>query len=175
MPTYSEPDWMPPTSFDAHPADDPGYVPPAHWSPTGDDAPASIPRHTPHIMPPAAPVVDFTLSDDMNAWQTYQDEDDERHQTEVLTYKHVSVKLPNRGNLEQDERLLRRVHGMMIEKPGGDRFSIGVQTASGLRWLDFPQTTSASDILLQQLADAVGEENVQVEEKIEKRQGQRSA
>ncbi len=62
---------------------------------------------------------------------------------------------------------------MMIEKHGDDRFSIGVYTKSGLRWLDFTQTIAASDLLIQQLSDIVGAANVQVEEKVEKRQGQR--
>jgi len=167
---YETPDWMPPAYTESHPADDPGYVPPAQWSPTGEDRPTN--GHTRAPISNGAPPMDFVLPDDMGAWHD-TDDDDGPATTEILTYKHVSVKIPSKGSLERDEQRLRRVHGMMIEKHGDDRFSIGVYTTSGLRWLDFTQTIAASDLLIQQLRDIVGAENVQVEEKVEKRQGQR--
>ncbi len=94
---YETPDWMPPAYAEPHPADDPGYVPPSQWSPTGDDSPTNG-----YARPPisnGAPPIDFTLSDDMGAWQTYDDEDDDPATSEILTYKHVSVKIPSKGSL----------------------------------------------------------------------------
>ncbi len=166
---HNAPEWMPLTYAETHPADDPGYVPPAQWSPISEDTPAN--GHARQLVNNSAPMTDFALPDDMGAWQIYQDEDDAPAAPEILTYKHVSVKIPSKGSLERDEQRLRRVHGMMIEKHGDDRFSIGVYTKSGLRWLDFTQTIAASDLLIQQLIDIVGAENVQVEEKVVKRQG----
>lgn len=158
-------DWMPgETSFDVH-EDDPGYVPPDRWSPTGE-SPAASNGHNGYQREGravAAAPADVAFADDMAAWDSYGDED-AAAQPETFTCKRLSILLPSKGSHEQDERFIRRVFGMLIEKPGNDRFSLGTIVNGHKKWMDFPQTIAVTDLLLQEIIDLVGEENVTVEE-----------
>jgi DNA polymerase-3 subunit alpha len=78
--------------------------------------------------------------------------------------RRVTITLHSTGDRGRDTQRLRRIHGMLSARPGGDHYSILVYEASRCYHLEFPNsTTRYSPELHQQLMGLLGERSVQVE------------
>ncbi len=76
----------------------------------------------------------------------------------------VTVTIKSSGERDRDVRRIRLVHGVLNSFPGRDRFCFMVYEHGFRHLLDFPNdTTNASGDLVEQLAELVGRENVQIE------------
>jgi DNA polymerase-3 subunit alpha len=76
----------------------------------------------------------------------------------------VTVVIRSSGDKERDVRRLKRVHGLLRSSPGNDHFCFLVFENGHNHFLDFPNdTTGATQVLIDQLVDLVGAENVQIE------------
>ena len=76
----------------------------------------------------------------------------------------VTVTIKSSGEKERDVRRIRLVHGVLNSFPGQDRFCFMLYEHGYRHLLDFPNdTTNASKELVEQLAELVGRENIQVE------------
>jgi len=76
----------------------------------------------------------------------------------------VTVTIKSSGEKERDTRRIHRAHGLLNSFPGQDRFCFLVYEHGYRHLLDFPNhTTNATKELVEQLAELVGRENVQVE------------
>ncbi len=76
----------------------------------------------------------------------------------------VTLVLRASGDKERDVRRLKRVHGLLRSCPGNDHFCFMVFENGHRHFLDFPNdTTGINQVLIDQLAELVGAENVQIE------------
>ena len=76
----------------------------------------------------------------------------------------MTVTIKSSGEKERDTRRIHRAHGLLNSFPGQDRFCFLVYEHGYRHLLDFPNhTTNATKELVEQLAELVGRENVQVE------------
>jgi DNA polymerase-3 subunit alpha len=76
----------------------------------------------------------------------------------------LTVRLASTGDTQRDARRMRRVHGLLLSYPGGDRFVFHVFEASRQYHLEFPNsTTGFCRDLFAQLTILLGEGMVAVE------------
>jgi DNA polymerase-3 subunit alpha len=76
----------------------------------------------------------------------------------------VTVTIKSSGEKERDTRRIHLAHSLLNSFPGQDRFCFLVYEHGYRHLLDFPNhTTNASKELVEQLAELVGRENIQVE------------
>jgi len=76
----------------------------------------------------------------------------------------VTVIIKNRGDTMRDKLRLRQIYGTLISYPGTDRFAFQIIEDEKTHLLEFPNaSTRISKLLLNQLRDMLGRENVQVE------------
>jgi hypothetical protein len=75
--------------------------------------------------------------------------------------QHLTVSIPTTGDLEQDKRRLRRVHGLLTSYPGHDRFTLVVYERQRPCEVEFPNdTTGYCQALVEQLYAMLGPETV---------------
>jgi DNA polymerase-3 subunit alpha len=76
----------------------------------------------------------------------------------------VTVIIKNQGDTMRDKLRLRQVYGTLISYPGKDRFVFQIIENDISHLLEFPNaSTKISKILMNQLRDMVGRDNVQIE------------
>jgi hypothetical protein len=76
----------------------------------------------------------------------------------------LTIRLASTGDTQRDARRMRRVHGLLLSYPGGDRFVFHVFEASRQYHLEFPNsTTGLCRDLFTQLTILLGEGMVAVE------------
>ncbi len=76
----------------------------------------------------------------------------------------VTIILRSSGEKERDVRRLKRVHGLLRSSPGSDHFCFLIFENGHRHFLDFPNdTTGVNQILVDQLTELVGAENIQIE------------
>jgi DNA polymerase-3 subunit alpha len=76
----------------------------------------------------------------------------------------LTIRLASTGDVQRDARRMRRVHGLLLSYPGGDRFVFHVFEASRQYHLEFPNsTTGFCKDLFTQLTLLLGEGMVAVE------------
>jgi DNA polymerase III subunit alpha len=169
--------------------EDPGRIPASEWSPVAEPEPApqaALPINGStsdgaangnghHLSSDDDDKGDSISSADEGAarWQeTHEDGSPvEWHELEEVLFAEDEIKprlltvvMPRSGDDEKDGRFLKRLHNMIIECPGRDRFAVLVDVDGQIYRMDFPQTTGINDRLLGQLAGLVGEDAVQVHE-----------
>lgn len=75
----------------------------------------------------------------------------------------VMVYFQRSGDADKDRRKLRRLHGLLLQYPGQDRFSIVVEGRGQAFTMEFPNhTTAYCDDLVAELSSVVGENNIEV-------------
>ncbi|NWG18371.1 MAG: DNA polymerase III subunit alpha [Chloroflexi bacterium] len=75
----------------------------------------------------------------------------------------VMVYFQRSGDADKDRRKLRRLHGLLLQYPGQDRFSIVVEGRGQAFTMEFPNhTTDYCDDLVAELASVVGENNIEL-------------
>jgi DNA polymerase-3 subunit alpha len=75
----------------------------------------------------------------------------------------VMVYFQRSGDADKDRRKLRRLHGLLLQYPGQDRFSIVVEGRGQAFTMEFPNhTTDYCDDLVAELSSVVGENNIEV-------------
>jgi hypothetical protein len=80
----------------------------------------------------------------------------------VPSQKRLMIYFQRSDDVEKDQRRLRRIHGLLTQHPGNDRFTIILENEEGSFEFEFPNdTTQCSDELLTALKGVVGEENVE--------------
>lgn len=77
----------------------------------------------------------------------------------------VIVVVPPTGVRENDQRRLKRIHGILVSCPGRDRFSFILSEDQSSYQVEFPnETTGISPDLVQKLARIVGDDNIHIEQ-----------
>jgi hypothetical protein len=75
----------------------------------------------------------------------------------------IHIFMQRSGDDANDRRRLRRLHNILTEFPGNDRFSIVIEGKGQPIKMEFPNhTTQKCDDLMHKLARVVGEDNIQV-------------
>jgi DNA polymerase III subunit alpha len=73
----------------------------------------------------------------------------------------ITITLDSCGNKDQDVRRLRRIHGILISRPGRDRFAFRVRENGHEYEIDFPNfTTGLTEPLVNQLEGMLGTSNI---------------
>jgi len=80
-----------------------------------------------------------------------------------LPPRKLVITLVSCGDKDRDVRRLRRIHGVLVSRPGKDRFAFRVFENDHCYVLDFPSdTTGLNDILVTKLAGLMGEKNIEI-------------
>ena len=80
-----------------------------------------------------------------------------------LPPRKLVITLVSCGDKDRDIRRLRRIHGVLVSRPGKDRFAFRVFENDHCYVLDFPSdTTGLNDILVTKLAGLMGEKNIEI-------------
>ncbi len=75
----------------------------------------------------------------------------------------VYITLSSCGDKSKDVRRLRRIHDILISRPGKDRFAFRVQEKGWVYEIDFPNnTTGLTDILIRKLQSMTGSHNIDI-------------
>jgi DNA polymerase-3 subunit alpha len=154
-----EPEFAPPRDD----GDDPGYIPPQDWDPAPAEgsAPAvnggygtngHAGQRTPH--PDYEPV---------NGWALHHDEDADTRDDVSEPVRMLVVRLPRHSDEARNLRVFNRVYGLIVEKPGRDRFAFIITDDEGEYVAEFDKPViDCSDALLDELARIVGADNIEI-------------
>jgi DNA polymerase-3 subunit alpha len=75
----------------------------------------------------------------------------------------IYITLDTCGNKQQDVRRLRRIHGILISRPGRDQFAFRVKENGCWYEINFPNvTTGLTDTLIHKLRGLMGDQNIDI-------------
>jgi len=75
----------------------------------------------------------------------------------------ITLTLNSCGDKQQDVRRMRRIHDILVSRPGHDRFSFRVRENGFLYEISFPNaTTGLTDTLIQKLKGFLGDQNIDI-------------
>jgi DNA polymerase III subunit alpha len=75
----------------------------------------------------------------------------------------ITITLNSCGDKQQDVRRLRRLHGILISRPGRDLFAFRVRENGCLYEINFPNvTTGLTDTLIHKLQGLMGDQNIDI-------------
>ena len=75
----------------------------------------------------------------------------------------ITLTLNSCGDKQQDVRRMRRIHDILVSRPGRDRFSFRVRENGFLYEISFPNvTTGLTDTLIQKLQVFLGDQNIDI-------------
>jgi hypothetical protein len=75
----------------------------------------------------------------------------------------ICITLVSCGDKSQDVRRLRRLHDILVSRPGRDRFAFRVKENGFWYEIDFPNvTTGLTDTLIKKLEGLLGSNNIDI-------------
>lgn len=75
----------------------------------------------------------------------------------------IFITLDSCGDKHQDVRRIRRIHGILISRPGRDKFAFRVKENGSLYEINFPNlTTGLTDPLINKLEGLMGAKNISI-------------
>lgn len=75
----------------------------------------------------------------------------------------ITITIESCGNKDQDIRRIKRLHDILISRPGRDKFAFQVRENGWLYQIDFPNfTTGLTDPLVSKLTSLMGSQNIQI-------------
>jgi hypothetical protein len=72
------------------------------------------------------------------------------------------VRLPRHSDEARNLRQFNRLYGLIVEKPGRDRFAFIITDDEGEYSVEFDTPIDCSDALLDELARIVGADNIEI-------------